>query len=109
MKFQKGNQAAKGRTNPREFANMLRVAVKESQGDKSKLRVIAEKLVAEAMDGNIRAIREVADRLDGKPSQSHQLSGEGGGAIEFSTNVSEDAAAFKRSITSMAARMKPTV
>ncbi len=36
----------------------------------TKLRKIAEKLVENAMDGDIQAIKEVADRLDGKASQA---------------------------------------
>lgn len=31
---------------------------------------MADKLVGAAMDGDVRAIREIADRLDGRPHQS---------------------------------------
>lgn len=59
------------------FANMLRVALKEAHeegGD--KLRIIADQLVTKAMAGDLQAVREIADRLDGKPSQQLELSGD---------------------------------
>jgi hypothetical protein len=37
--------------------------------DLKALREIADVLIAEAKAGNIQAIRELADRLDGKPTQ----------------------------------------
>jgi hypothetical protein len=44
------------------------------------LREIADVLIAEAKAGNIQAIRELADRLDGKPVPTLELSGPGGGS-----------------------------
>jgi hypothetical protein len=35
-----------------------------------RLRTIAEKLIEKAMQGDLEAIEQVADRLDGKPSQA---------------------------------------
>ncbi len=52
------------------FANMLRVAIKEAHetgGD--KLRAVAEALVNKALTGDVPAIKEIADRLDGKVPQ----------------------------------------
>ena len=63
------------------FADMLRISVAEAHGDKAKLRVIADKLVESAVQGDIQAIKEVADRLDGKPAQAVQHGGESGGDI----------------------------
>jgi ribosomal protein L17 len=52
------------------FANMLRVAIKEAHEDgKDRLRMVADALVTKAMTGDVAAIREVADRLDGKAVQ----------------------------------------
>jgi hypothetical protein len=49
---------------------MLRVAIAEAHGDSgNRLRAVAEALVLKAMDGDVPAIREVADRLDGKVPQ----------------------------------------
>lgn len=55
----------------KSFANMLNIAIKEatSDGSTTKLRAVAEALVNAAMAGDIHAIKEVADRLDGKVPQ----------------------------------------
>lgn len=46
-----------------------------------RLDHIAEKVVAQAMDGDDKAYREVGDRLDGKATQHNEHSGAGGGPI----------------------------
>ena len=48
------------------FNDALRIALR---GDPLRLRRIAEKLALLAEDGDLAAIRELADRLDGKPVQ----------------------------------------
>lgn len=48
------------------FNDALRMALR---GDPLRLRRIAEKLAEKAEDGDLTAIREIADRLDGKPTQ----------------------------------------
>jgi hypothetical protein len=48
------------------FNDALRIALR---GDPLRLRRIADKLATLAEDGDLGAIREVADRLDGKPAQ----------------------------------------
>lgn len=58
---------------PREktFANMLRLAISEAHGEGgTRLRAVADALVVKAMDGDVPAIREIADRLDGKVAQA---------------------------------------
>lgn len=35
-----------------------------------KLQLVADKLVEEAMNGNVQAAREIFDRVDGKPAQA---------------------------------------
>ena len=40
-----------------------------AQGDREKLRRIADKLLAKAEEGDITAIKELGDRLDGKATQ----------------------------------------
>jgi ribosomal protein L17 len=56
----------------KSFANMLNIAIKEAiEGtDKTKLRAVADALVDKAMSGDVAAIKEVADRLDGKVPQA---------------------------------------
>lgn len=59
------------------FANMLRIALKEAAEDGGdKLRMIADQLVTKAMGGDLQAVKEIADRLDGKPAQQVELSGD---------------------------------
>ncbi len=45
------------------------------------LRKIAKSLLSLASEGDVSAIKEVADRLDGKSAQSVQVGGEDGGAL----------------------------
>jgi len=56
----------------KSFANMLRIAISEagSKEGTTKLRDVADMLVTKAIEGDSTAIREIADRLDGKPHQS---------------------------------------
>lgn len=63
----------------KSFANMLRIAISEAvMGEdgtsKPKLRMVAEMLVTKALEGDMSAIREVADRLDGKAAQAVEIS-----------------------------------
>jgi hypothetical protein len=54
----------------KSFANMLRIAISEAtEAGNTKLREVADALVAKAISGDVQAIKEVADRLDGKVPQ----------------------------------------
>ena len=46
-------------------------------GDGETLRKIAEAMIDRALDGDPLGFDRVADRLDGKPAQQLQLSGDG--------------------------------
>lgn len=75
MPFEKGKSGnPAGRKPEKEFTTALRLAINEEaeiDGVKTKkLRVIADRLVKEAMAGESWAIQQVADRLDGKPAQA---------------------------------------
>jgi hypothetical protein len=53
------------------FANMLRVAINEAHvKGGNKLRAVADALVEKAITGDVPAIKEIADRLDGKVPQA---------------------------------------
>lgn len=54
-------------------ALMLAVSGEDKQG-RRKLRLIAERTVEAALDGDMAAIKEIGDRLDGKPAQ--QITGD---------------------------------
>jgi hypothetical protein len=60
------------------FNDALRIALR---GDPLRLRRIAEKLAEKAEDGDLAAIRELADRLDGKPAQAQVHSDADGGPL----------------------------
>lgn len=52
------------------FKDALRMAIADADGDNKALRQVAEALVSKAMTGDVSAIKEIADRLDGKVPQS---------------------------------------
>lgn len=68
------------RANGKRFANALAWALEEYESDKVKrgeaLREIAKGIVADAIAGDKDARREIGDRLDGKPKQQTELSGD---------------------------------
>ncbi len=50
------------------FTDALRVALLSGGG--RRLRIIADKLAEKAEQGDLQAIQQIADRLDGKPVQA---------------------------------------
>lgn len=73
----------------KSFANMLNIAIKEAvEGtDKTKLRAVADALVEKAMTGDVQAIKEVADRLDGKVPQGVIGGEEGDNPVNLVTKI----------------------
>lgn len=70
MAFQKGNNANPGgRPKEKPFAEALRMELASAGDDHKALRRIAKKLIDKAEDGDMQAIQQIADRLDGKPAQ----------------------------------------
>jgi len=76
----------------KSFANMLNIALAQADGvgldgaPNTKLRQIAEKLVQQAVAGESWAIKEVADRTDGKPFQQIGVAAdEDGSPVVFTT------------------------
>jgi len=79
---QPGNQnARKGKL----FYDALRIAL--VQEDKKKLRKITDKLVESAENGEPWAVKEIMDRMDGKPVQSTEITGVDGGLFETLNTV----------------------
>ena len=79
MPFEKGRSGNPGgRRAEKPITDAIRMALSEEHADtgKKKLRVLAQKLVDEAIDGNVQAMKEVADRMEGKPAQSKELTGD---------------------------------
>jgi hypothetical protein len=70
-----GRGAPKGSRNAakgKDFENAIRRALAQDP-ERDVLREIARKVVEEALTGNLAAIGMVADRLDGKPAQSLEV------------------------------------
>jgi hypothetical protein len=76
-KFLPGNNANPyGRgLHDRIYTDAIRVAVHaiDPETGKRKIRAIAERVVKEAMNGNLAAAMHIADRLDGKPPSEATL------------------------------------
>ncbi len=81
MAFAPGNQAAR---NKGRFAGAIRRHLAQNPED---LRVIVQGLFAAAKGGDIAASRELADRLDGKPKASTEVTGAGGSALFPVTHI----------------------
>lgn len=76
-----GNQNAAKKN--RIFGETLRKVLLQ---DREKLRKICEKLADKAAEGDVQAIKEVRDTLDGKPVQAIEGTGDNG---EFSFSVTK--------------------
>ena len=83
----------KGAKSDKEWRDTIRLAVYEVRKDpadgkaKKVLRQLARKLVDRALDGDIAALKEIGDRLDGKPVQGVELGGPEGVPVTFIMNV----------------------
>lgn len=53
----------------------------DGKGSPKWLDVLANRLVEAASEGDVSALKEVGDRIDGKPKQATEVSGPDGGAI----------------------------
>lgn len=63
--------------------------IKEHCPSATNAQAIALMLTMKALTGDMRAIKEVADRLEGKPMQQVQLTGIDGGPIDVTTSTRE--------------------
>ncbi len=79
----------KGATTGKEWRDAIRLAVHELRDDpeggaKSKvLRQLARRLVEKALAGDMAALKEIGDRLDGRPAQGLELGGKDGNDLSF--------------------------
>jgi hypothetical protein len=59
-----------GSLNDKPWADALRIVVsREDAKGKRRLLAIAEKCISAAENGDLQAMKEIGDRLDGKPKQ----------------------------------------
>jgi hypothetical protein len=66
----------RGQQRDKPFRDALRMQLAAAGDDHKALREIADALIVQAKTGDIQAIREIGDRLDGKPAQAIEHSGE---------------------------------
>lgn len=55
------------------FRDALRMEIRAAENSPRALRQIANKLIDMAASGDMQAIKEIGDRLDGKPAQESTL------------------------------------
>lgn len=89
MAFEKGQSGNPGgRPKEKLWRQALMVALKDEDG--AKLRRIAEKVAMLAEAGDMQAVKEIGDRLDGKAIQQQIVAGdEDGGPIRYEKIVRE--------------------
>lgn len=77
--------APKGNTNSSKTNRLWTDTIRRAlvQQDGKRLRAIAEALIQKAEGGDINAIREIGDRIDGKSIQAVEMGGPDGGPLEF--------------------------
>lgn len=63
-----GNENS-GRRQEKPFRDALRMQIAAAGNDQKALRAVADVLIAKAMEGDMAAIKELADRIDGKVPQ----------------------------------------
>ena len=85
MAFQKGTSGNPG-GRPKELVwrDAIHRAVKRvvGGGDIKQLDLLADKLVTSALDGDFHALREIGDRLDGRPAQAIAVESDAPPAIQ---------------------------
>lgn len=85
MPFEPGNQLGKAGRRDKPWREAINRAVKRrGEGDLQALDRCADALVAAAIEGDLQAMKEIGDRLDGKPPQQQIINGdEDGGPVKF--------------------------
>ena len=82
---ERSSEVNKGNTNSsrnnRLWADTLKRAL--IQADGNKIRAIAEALIEKAASGDVSAIRELGDRVDGKPTQQIDQTTEHSGEVTY--------------------------
>ena len=93
MPFQPGQITnPKGARKERKFYQSLLIAL-NAEGPDIRLRQVAEMLVKLALKGEAWAIKELADRIDGKVPQAQIIQGdEDGGSVRYYVELPEKSA-----------------
>lgn len=94
-KGQSGNPGGRKSEKPWRDALMLAVNEATEDGDKKKLRKMADALVEQAIGGDVAAIKEIGDRIDGKPKQQIEHSGDAENPVAVAISVAAASLAAK--------------
>lgn len=78
----------KGAIADKWWTDAVRVAVNRDDIDddgkkRKRISLIADKLCKMAIDGDIHAMKEIGDRLEGRPRQAVEHTGEEGGPLNI--------------------------
>jgi len=82
--------APKGNRNGAHDKPWTRALERHAAQNPDKLAALAEKAFNAAIDGDIQAMKEIGDRLDGKPRQSVDNTHAGDVTISVNTGVKRD-------------------
>lgn len=77
----------RGQQRDKPFRDALRMEIAEAGDDRRSLRAVARALLDKAAEGDVQAIKEVGDRLDGKPAQAIIGGDEDDPAIQTFTKI----------------------
>lgn len=80
-----GNPGGKPKVKP--FADALRMELAAVGDDHKGLRIIARALIEKASEGDMQAIKEFADRIDGKVAQAVIGGGEDDSPVNIVTKI----------------------
>src|SRR5947208_9986123 len=69
------NRPPRGQQRDKPYREALRMELAAAGEDMKKLREIARAHIEKAASGDMQAIKELADRLDGKPIEMHETQG----------------------------------
>lgn len=61
----------RGQQRDKPFRDALRMEIAAAGEDHKALRAVSAALLTKAIEGDVQAIREIADRMDGKVAQGH--------------------------------------
>jgi hypothetical protein len=86
-----------GHKSDKLWRDAIMVAVKretEKGSGSKRLFALADALVEKALKGDVTALKEIGDRLDGKAVQGVELGGPGGGPMQVEERMSATRAAL---------------
>jgi hypothetical protein len=85
MAFQKGQSGNPTGARAKPWSDAIRMALAQYETPTVKqgeaLRAMAKKLIEKGLEGDKDAINEIGNRLDGKPAQAIEGTGDGGAII----------------------------